>query len=348
MYSNPILQSKNLVLYIIFWIIVIGVYSGLLHYSQNVHPAAALADGIVFNLLLAGLGLALWYPAKFLTFESISFLNVLLRHTAAAVLFTTLWLIAGFVFINTILTPGQKYDVFFYDTLIWRFLIGILFYFLITSFYYVIIYYSGYHERNTKEAELKSLITEAELKSLKFQINPHFIFNSLNSMSALTTINPAKAREMILKLADFLRYTLANNTRQQNPLHEELKNIKLYLDIEKIRFEDKFEYVEEVQTECLETLVPNMILQPLVENAIKHAVYETLNKVTIKLSCIPEDQFLRIMISNNYDKDGKKKSGAGVGLQNIKNRLKLIYNMENLMSIENGEGVFTVSLFIPR
>jgi LytS/YehU family sensor histidine kinase len=166
-------------------------------------------------------------------------------------------------------------------------------------------------------------------------------------MSALTTIDPSKAKEMILKLADFLRYTLANNVRQTNKLSEELKNIRLYLEIEKIRFEDKFEYIEELIDESKTMLVPNMILQPLIENAIKHAVYETLEKVTLKLKSEIENNFLKLSLENNFDPSGIAKKGAGVGLQNIKNRLELIYHQNNLLDVRKDEKSFCVILYIP-
>ena len=167
-------------------------------------------------------------------------------------------------------------------------------------------------------------------------------------MSALTTIDPEKARGMILKLAEFLRYTLANNDQQKNKLKDELNNIKLYLEIEKIRFEDKFEFTEELSEECLEHEVPNMLLQPLFENAIKHAVYESLEKVKVNLKCSGDNGYLKIEVSNSYDPDIKSKKGTGVGLRNISERLKLIYHQDNLMQVINGENIFKVILFIPQ
>jgi len=182
---------------------------------------------------------------------------------------------------------------------------------------------------------------------LKFQINPHFIFNSLNSLSALTTINPKKAKVMIQKLADFLRYTLSNNEIQKNKLHEELKNINLYLEIEKIRFEDKFEYIEKINEECKQVEVPNMILQPLIENAIKHAVYETLDKVTLTLTCIRENHFLKLNLTNNYDKETDAKKNSGIGLKNIEERLRLLYSRDNLLKVNKTDDTFSVSMYIP-
>jgi LytS/YehU family sensor histidine kinase len=151
---------------------------------------------------------------------------------------------------------------------------------------------------------------------------------------------------MILKLADFLRYTLANNGKEINRLEEELKNINLYLDIEKIRFEEKFDYIENIDNNVLDLKVPNMILQPLFENAIKHAVYDSLGKITIKLNCTIENNFLKISLENNFE-DGYSKKGAGIGLQNIKSRLELIYGQKNLLDIKKEGEIFTVILYIP-
>ena len=139
------------------------------------------------------------------------------------------------------------------------------------------------------------MVKEAELKSLKYQINPHFIFNSLNSISSLTISDPQKAQEMTIKLSSFLRSTLSKNEKQKSKLSEEISNAKLYLDIEKVRFDDKFEFIEEVENACKDMEVPSMILQPLFENAIKHGVYESLEKVTIKMKCFSEKEYFKII-----------------------------------------------------
>lgn len=347
MTENPILNSpKSLNLYLLFWLLVSVIYFCLLYFGLSGNIALSVTDSLVFNVLLCGLGLAFWYPVRFMSLES-KLSKIVFNHLAAAVLATTAWLAIGYAFIVYIVNPGPAFTTFFAGTLVWRILLGILFNLLITAFYYIIIYYSNFKERAVRETELKNLVTEAELKTLKFQINPHFIFNSLNSMSALTTIDPAKAKSMILKLADFLRYTLANNEKQKNKLSEELKNIKLYLEIEKIRFEDKFEFFEEVDPQALSTEVPNMILQPLFENAIKHAVYETLDTVTLKLKCSIEKDFLIITLSNNFEVESNGKKGTGIGMKNISNRLELVYGQKDLMKVEKDGNIFKVTLFIP-
>ncbi len=347
MTENPILNSsKSLNLYLLFWMLVSITYFCLLYFGLNGNVTLSITDSLVFNILLSGLGLALWYPVRFMSLDS-SLTKIVFNHLAAAVLATTAWMAIGYAIITYVINLGTQFTSFFQSTLVWRFLLGILFNLLITSFYYIIIYYSNFKERAIRETELKNLVTEAELKNLKFQINPHFIFNSLNSMSALTAIDPDKAKSMILKLADFLRYTLANNEKQKNKLSEELKNIKLYLEIEKVRFEDKFEFSDKVEPECLIIEVPNMILQPLFENAIKHAVYETLSTVELTLKGNIDKGFLVLSLTNNFEEESKGKKGAGIGLKNIANRLELIYGQKDLMKVEKGNNIFRVTLYIP-
>lgn len=346
MLTNPILKSlRNIYLYIAFWLVEGVIYFLLISFGMKAGYRIAIFDSLVFNFILAGLGLSFWYPAIYISIDNRISYKTFLTHMAGGIIASCLWLAIGFFIITNFLNSAA-YSNFFYSTLAWRFFIGLLFYFLITSFYYLIIYYNSLQEKTLKESELKSLVTEAELKSLKFQINPHFIFNSLNSMSALTTIEPDRAKSMILKLADFLRYTLANNGKDKNRLEEELKNIKLYLEIEKIRFEDKFDFFEEIEPEALNVKVPNMILQPLFENAIKHAVYDSLEKITILLKCKMEGRFLVISVENNFE-NGYSKKGTGIGLQNIKSRLELIYNEKNLLEIKKEGDKFRVILYIP-
>ncbi len=344
---NPILKSpKSILLYLFFVIGIAVLYANLITFEHKSNFTIFTVDLVVFNLLIAALGLSFWYSSVYLSIENNPITKIILTHSGGGILISLIWLVLGYFAVISLINDTKTFSIFFWGTIKARFIIGILYYFLLTAFYYIVIYYSDFKERTLKETELKNLVTEAELKSLKFQINPHFIFNSLNSMSALTEIDPKKAKQMIIKLAEFLRYTLANNDRQKNSLNEELKNIKLYLDIEKIRFEDKFVYVEELHEECGKTEIPSMILQPLFENAIKHAVYETLDTVTIKLTCTKQDDFLKISLSNNFECESHKK-GTGVGLKNIHDRLALIYHQDNLMEIKKEDGHFIVNIFIP-
>ena len=347
MQKNPILNKPNYIaLYFLFWAGIIIVYSLLFTIGSAISFETAFTDGIIFNLILSLLGLGIWYPVKYISFEDNSITSILLNHTISGMLTILIWLASGYYLINTVIQISG-YKIFFFESLPWRFFTGILFYAFITTFYYVTIYYTMNKKRLEKESDLKNMVTEARLNTLKFQINPHFIFNSLNSISALIDLDSRKAREMMLKLADFYRFTLAKRESPMNKFSEELTNINRYLDIEKIRFEDKFDYREEVEPECMGIKVPNMILQPLLENAIKHAVYESLERVNIILSAKTEGGILVINLENNFDPSAIKKSGTGVGLKNIANRLELIYNQKNLLEINKDENIFRAVLHIP-
>lgn len=346
--TNPFVSNKKvLAAYSSVWFFVFLVHISVLNFFLKIPLTQAVLDSAFFNLIYLILGISLWYPVSFNSLENYSALKIFLNHIAAAVITSGLWILSGYYIMHYVISGTNLYSDFLVKSLVWRFLIGILLYTAIISVDYVIIYYTNFQEKVLKEVELKSLVKEAELKTLKYQINPHFIFNSLNSISSLTISNPKQAQEMTIKLSAFLRNTLSKNEKQKNKLGEEINNAKLYLDIEKIRFSDKFEFVENVKNECKDLEVPSMILQPLFENAIKHGVYESLENVTIKLSCGIEKEYFKITVENNYDPESVPRKGEGIGIKNIKSRLKLIYDQENLLTVDKTDHVFKVNIFIP-
>ena len=345
---NPFINNKKvLATYFVLWFFIFLVQVSVLYFFLYIPILTALLDSTVFNLIYQLLGISLWYTVSFNSLENYNAVKIFLNHIAAAVITSGLWILAGYYIMTNLITGKTIYAEFLVKSLVWRFLIGILYYTVIIAVDYVIIYYNNFQEKLLREAELNALVKEAELKTLKYQINPHFIFNSLNSISSLTISNPAQAQEMTIKLSAFLRSTLSKNEKQKNKLNEEINNAKLYLDIEKIRFADKFEFVDEIKQECKELEVPSMILQPLFENAIKHGVYESLEKVIIKLSCGMEGDYFKIIVENDYDPEAIPRKGEGIGIKNIKNRLKLIYNQDNLVKIEKLKNLFRVNLYIP-
>jgi sensor histidine kinase YesM len=348
MHDNPILRSfRNFAILLAYCLSYAVISFLILQFGLNVDFKISVADSLVSTILLCGFTIVWFYPAKYISIEQYKILKVILSHEISANISSRLRKQLTYIVMVPIIGFEDKYETFFYNTLLWRFLVGWVLYAMVVSFYYLISYYTESKERAVKESELKNLITQAELRSLKFQINPHFIFNSLNSMSALTEIDPKKAKEMIIKLADFLRYILATNEQEKNKLIEELKNIRLYLEIEKIRFEDKFDYSEDIDDGCSKVEIPNMLLQPLFENVIKHAVYETLDKVHLQLKCSFDNGYLKVLLENNFDESSKPRKGAGVGLKNIHDRLNLIYHRTDLMEVKKEKGIFSVTLFIP-
>jgi sensor histidine kinase YesM len=329
------------------WAVLAAVHVLVLLLNQKLALKWSIIDGFVFNLIFAILGLGFWYSCQFISLERGSVQRVLTSHIVASLLVSLIWVALARAFLTHIVTVDEPYQEFLSISQVWRFLIGILLYFVLASFYYLAIYSENLREQATKRAELKALVHQAELKSLKFQINPHFIFNSLNSINSLTQTAPEKAGEMTVKLADFLRYTLSNNEKQENSLADELNSARLYLDIEKVRFGNKFQYIEEIEDGCLEYPVPNMILQPLMENAIKYGVYESLEPVTISFSCHSYGDYLQIVLENSFDPEAVTRRGEGIGLRNIESRMQMMYDQKNLLEVRKEKSHFRVNLYIP-
>ena len=346
---NPIIKNrKALAVYIFVWLFIALLHITVLFNIFNIGYKFAVTDSLIFNLIYSSLALSFWYSIKYISLENFTVLRILTNHITAAVISSIVWVLVGSWILSTIFNYNDNYTNFLFNSLVWRFFIGILFYVIIISIFYVLLYYENFQKKTLKEAELKGLVKEAELKSLKYQINPHFIFNSLNSISALTVVKPELAQEMTIKLSNFLRKTLKKNDNQFQTLKEELENAKLYLDIEKIRFDDKLIYTESFDEQCINIKVPSMILQPLFENAIKHGLHESLEVVNIIFTCKKENDYIKISIENNFDSDAVTKKGEGIGLTNIKNRLSKISGQINLLTTEIKNGTFKVIIYIPH
>ena len=346
--SHPLfLKRANLLYYVLVWLFIAFFQFLILQFQFALSPQIAFLDSFVSNAVYAGMGLSFWYPCRYISLERKGLLSILLNHAIAAFMAALIWLGIIYLTLVKIAAAGADYQQFFLRSFPWRFFIGALFYFVMAAFYYLLIYYYNFQEKLTREAELKSLVKEAELKMLKFQINPHFIFNSLNSVNSLILSDPTAAGRMIVKLSEFLRTTLSGSETSLKTLKEELATARLYLDIEKIRFGEKINYIEEVAEDCLRVPLPGMLLQPLLENAIKHGVYESIQPVTITLFCRMEANYLRIDLANSYDPEALSSKGEGIGLRNIQNRLEMIYNRGNLLHMEKESGIFRVKIYIP-
>jgi LytS/YehU family sensor histidine kinase len=214
--------------------------------------------------------------------------------------------------------------------------------------YYLMIYYRNNKENKLKEAELKALVKESELNSLKSQINPHFLFNSLNSISALTMTQPEKAQEMIIKLSEFLRYTTSNKDEKFTTLDNEIGNINRYLDIEKIRFGKRMLIRQSIDDSCRKLRLPGLILQPLLENSVKYGVYESTDESVIEIICNCNSSALSVVIRNKWDPDFQSNKGEGVGLKNIRSRLRIIYNRDDLFKLRKDSNIFEINIVFPQ
>lgn len=342
LFKNPVF----LIWYYIFWIIlsVVQFYVDLRVFDAKM--SIALVDVIISNIIYSLLGLGIWYVVSTSDFSSKKQIYFVMYHLSAMFLILFLWLWLANQ-IDILLFEKADIKAHMKQVLPGKAGLGVLIYILIAVFYYTIFYYNKMKEQSKEEARLKALVTQTQLSELKSQINPHFLFNSLNSVSYLTITEPEKAQDMVIKLSTFLRYSLKHKENQLVSLSQEMDHIKLYLDIEKVRFGDKLNAVFNIY-DCEKCLIPNMILQPLYENAIKYGVYETTNQVVINTEAKYIDDILVFSISNNYDIDAVSKKGEGIGILNIRKRLGLVYGDTTLLTIKNENQIFTVTLRIPQ
>lgn len=347
---HPIANNRrNLVLYAIFWSLLALMHGFFLYNFYNASIYLTIVDSVLFNLLYGLIGLGLWFAVKFSQMETNNIGNLIVNHLSAASITLVVLLLIGYYCLISIPVLNEGYKEFFYNTLIWRVITGIIEYILIVLVYYLIMYYSNFMEKITMESELKTNVKVAELNALKSQINPHFLFNSLNSISALTIDESNKAQEMITKLADFLRFSIAEKPDTMRKFSDEIDNISKYLDIEKVRFGDRLVVKKDIAKKCSDASIPSLILQPIIENALKYGLSESLGKVEIRITADCFQGFLKVQVENDFDEhDQKVISGNGIGLQNIKQRLKLTFGREDLISIGNENGKFLVTITFPQ
>ena len=343
---NPILQNRNyLIAYTIFWVLVAGAHFLLFYYMLDVELVNAATDSLVYNLIYFPLGMAIWYVVRFNKIDTAKIFQLLSLHLISALSLSILWVLLSYSSVISII-PGTAFREFQRSILPSRFLIGLLYYIIMCLVYYLIIYYQNLREKMAKEAAVNTLLKEAELNALKLQINPHFIFNSLNSINSLILIKPDLAQEMVVKLSDFLRATLGGNSKHLVTLKDEIDFSKLYLEIEKIRFGEKLHFNINMDDNDSSRMVPHMIFQPLLENAVKHGVQQSSDPVTIDLDISNQKNFLTIIIKNNFEGISSA-PGKKIGLKNIRERLTLIYNQADLLKTETKSNQFIATLKIP-
>jgi len=204
-------------------------------------------------------------------------------------------------------------------------------------------------EQEKRKTDAEKLAKEAELYNLRQQLQPHFLFNSLNSIVALINNQPERAKEMIFQLSDFLRGTLRKDDQQLIPLEEEIEHLQLYLEIEKVRFGHRLELQIKITPEAMLKKLPAMIVQPILENAIKYGLYDTTEKVIISIGANITSSSLDIIIKNPYDPENTvPRKSSGFGLRSVERRLFLLYGRTDLLKTKGDNKTFITQLKIPQ
>ncbi len=237
---HPVLANKvRLIVWWLVWLFLTVGQSLLFYYAYGKFTYISVVDSLVSLLIYSGIGLSLWYPLSFFNTGEIRPSTLFSNLGLSGALSITLWVLITKYLVLLVLPEQNDYQAYWDATFPYRIGTGVFIYGLIVLSYFLFVSLSNLSEKNAKAARLESLVRETELKMLRSQINPHFLFNSLNSISSLTITDPEKARDMVIKLSEFMRYALSRKDELPVSLSHELDNLRLYLDIEMVRFGDK-------------------------------------------------------------------------------------------------------------
>lgn len=247
------------------------------------------------------------------------------------------------------LESDEVYNSFLRQTWVIRAVIDWLILVIATLAGWLLYYWTDQQESETRREQADRLARETELAALRQQLQPHFLFNSLNSISALAVSRPEEARRMVQQLSDFLRGTLKRDDHTMVTLDEEIQHLKLYLEIEKVRFGHRLGVEIFSGDGTLPLKLPSLLLQPVVENAIKFGLYDTIGEITIKIHTNTVGGMLQVEVTNPYDPaTAVPQKGTGFGLSSLRRRLYLLFSRNDLLEVRQTGNEFTTILRIPQ
>jgi sensor histidine kinase YesM len=346
--DQPFFDDKNRAFWILqsigwsgyFFLRSLSGFANSMGWIWLVHTLLLTATGYSLTLLLASLFRRLIQMKPVLTLI-LSLLAVILASSAFS--FIETWSYATFLKPNS-----RPMGVEYFGAILLNFSLLAAW----TALYYGINYFLLLEEQIDQREKLESQASTAQLTMLRYQLNPHFLFNTLNSISTLVLLKQTeRANAMLARLSSFLRYTLANEPTAKVTLAQEVETLKLYLEIEKMRFEDRLRPHFRVEPDTIGARLPSLLLQPLIENAIKYAVTPSESGADIWITATREGQAVRIEVADNGNGDGADFAASpstGVGLANIRDRLSQAYGgTHRFETRKNDKGGFSVILEIP-
>jgi two-component system, LytTR family, sensor histidine kinase AlgZ len=347
---HPILsQPRRLALYLLAWVPLAALLAYLLDVTGGLNRVEAVALAFPLCLIYAFICLSAYYSCRATPIDRSTVSRLVFTHGTGALAASGLWiLVAKFLSYSfsktTYLSDINTHFAHQVPLLIGT---GVLFYLLSIDLYYVLMAVDASREAEARALQAGILAREAELKALKAQVNPHFLFNSLNSISALTSSDPAKAREMCVLLGDFLRRTLGLGEKSAIPLEEELSLVHSFLAVEKVRFGARIKMDENIDKDAMSVPVPPLLLQPLVENAVVHGIANLVEGGWVRLDVKASNGVLSVVVENTFDPDAPPKRKSGVGLANVRQRLAARYGNQASLDVKANGSSFRVAITLP-
>lgn len=344
MATSPFSALRFRVIFSICWWALIIDQTCVLHWFGLPWQAAAI-DSAISNVLLLLACLLVTNTLRYYLPRRQQYINVF----ACCVLLTILWLVLIRWLLGITLSSYEGYSTLLSHSLSIRFSLGFLLLGCLTMMSVLWFTREEQEENDKHKQDAEKLAKEAELFKLRQQLQPHFLFNSLNSINALIGTRPEEARKMVQQLSDFLRGTIKKEETQWVTLQEEMQYLQLYLDIEKVRFGNRLATEIETTDAVLQMKLPALLLQPVVENAIKFGLYDTTGETLIRIYAAIEGNLLTIKVLNPFDPEtSSPKQGTGFGLKSIQRRLFLLFGRSDLLTTEAKENIFTTIVTIPQ
>jgi two-component system sensor histidine kinase AlgZ len=347
---HPILAERRvLIAYLAIWLAPASLLASVLAGGRL--EAAALAAALAFPLafVYAFVCLSAWYVCQRAPLRSSRMPFVLANSAGAAIVSSGLWVLVARVVSAAIdgAVPGSGAGALIERETPLLFTAGALVYLLAAAVAYAMTAVGEARVAERRALELQVLAREAELKALRAQVDPHFLFNSLNSIGGLIGSDPAGARRMSVLLGEFLRTSMRLGAQDRVTLAEEIALARRFLDIEHVRFGDRLRVESSADEALAACRVPPLLLQPLVENAVRHGIGGLVEGGTIRLEARREGNDVRIVVENPRDPDVRPRPGTGVGLEIVRKRLLTHYGAEAGLRVTEGAGSFRVELTLP-
>ncbi len=336
---------RGFILYLLVWLMLGVVFAGLVFSATGAGWIAALLFAIPATMVYGcAAGFSSFYLCRAYPLKEKSLVSIVAVFVFSAMVSALLW--TGFCIVwNDLwddvgidLTAPLKASILG---------LGMILYGLFAVAHYLAIEFQRARVAERRELESKLMAQEAELRMLRTQIDPHFLFNSLNSISALTSHNPAGAREMTLQLSEFFRHTLGLEAHRKVALDAEAKLVAHFLAIEKVRFGARLQVEYEIADDARACLLPPMILQPLVENAVKHGIGGLPQGGTVRINARRSGSILHVRVENDVDADAPARPGHGIGLAKVRQRLAAMYGHEASVVWTQEDQLFRVAMALP-
>ncbi len=344
---HPVLtELRRLLLYLTLWVPVAGLLVGLLRLSNI---AELVLIPVPLSVVFAFMCLSAWYICRAFPLKQQSFPRIVVLAGGTAAVTSSLWVLlanAWVVVLNEAVGVSVLDDRFA-SAIPLLFGLGFVIYVVSVVGHYLFIAFEASGEAEKAALEARILAREVELKVLKAQIDPHFLFNSLNSVSSLIGSDPSGARKMCLMLAEFLRESLRYVNADDISLANEVALVEKFLRIEQVRFGERLGTDIRIDPDLTSSRVPPLLLQPLVENAVKHGIAHLIEGGTVHLAASRVGDDLKLVVENDCDPERPTPSKTGIGLENVRGRIDVLFDGRARVDVEARPDRFVVQIRIP-